>query len=219
MPLPRDVRPGDSGTRATAVSGGLDDSRPLVLVVDDDQSTRSYLAQLLEAEGYAALTVADGPTALTAASRLRPDLITMDILMPDMDGREVIRQLRADRALRRIPILVVTILQEREAAGGDAALGKPIDEARLLAAIGGLLGKARPAREYLALSDDGQRPMDAAEGLHDVEHLSMEDIRVRLDQGFQGTVLLPASAARDMDLPGLFSRPGVRVLILPDTQS
>ncbi len=219
VPLPRkailSAEPEARGVMG--VAGELTGDRPLVLVVDDDQAIRVYLTQLLEAEGYAVLAVADGPSALKTASRLRPDLITMDIVMPDMDGREVISQLRADPVLRDIPILVITILQDREGTGGDVALGKPIDEARLTGAIGGLLGRVQPAQDVLALRENGHQSLGGYFGrfAEYVVHLPLERILNRLEQGFQGTVVLPASVARDMDLAAI-SRPGVRLLILPE---
>jgi len=219
VPLPRDAsrQPEAENVEAMTVSGDLDGDRPLVLVVDDDQAIRAYLTQLFEAEGYAVLAVADGPSALKAAERLRPDLITMDIIMPGMDGREVISQLRGDPLLKDIPILVITILQDREGTGGDVTMGKPIDETRLLGAIGGLLGRTQPSQDVLALRENGHQYLGGYFGrfADHVEHLPLEGIRDRLDQGFQGTVVLPASVVGDMDLSAV-TRPGVRLLILPE---
>ncbi|MDD4952307.1 MAG: ATP-binding protein, partial [Desulfovibrionaceae bacterium] len=83
---------------------------PLVLVVEDDQATSTFLTQLLGDHGLDVAVAYDGEQALEMAGRLRPDLITMDIMMPGMDGRTAIARLRGDPRLKDIPVLVLSVL-------------------------------------------------------------------------------------------------------------
>lgn len=116
-----------------------DRDRPLVLVVDDDPAVSSFLIQFLEGEGYRVASAHDGASALSAAQKLRPHVITMDMAMPGMDGRAAIEALRRDPMLSQIPILVITGYDAPAPGSADAVLHKPLDPAHLLAAIEGLL--------------------------------------------------------------------------------
>ncbi len=117
-----------------------------VLVVDDDKSVRELIAVILECEGYLVITAESGADALRMAAELHPDLITLDVMMPDMDGWEVGRQLAADERTADIQRLVVSAkpLAELEASPSrefaHAVLTKPFDFASFVGAIDGLLG-------------------------------------------------------------------------------
>lgn len=123
------LRPGRAGQR----------ERPLVLVVDDDPAVSSFLIQFLEGEGYRVAAAHDGESALSAAEKLEPHVITMDMAMPGMDGRAAMAALRRDPVLAAIPVLVITGHEGAEPEGADAVLRKPLEPDRLLAAIEGLL--------------------------------------------------------------------------------
>ena len=117
-------------------------SRPLVLAVDDLQLNLSILAELLEPEGIDVRQAEDGPTALRHA-RLepRPDLILLDVMMPDMDGYAVLSALRSHAETRDIPVIFVTALNETEdekkglLAGAVDYITKPINPAVLIARV------------------------------------------------------------------------------------
>lgn len=105
-----------------------------VLVVDDDELTRQLLESLLEMEGgYRLMFAKDGSEALELANSSPPDVILLDIVMPGIDGFEVCRQLRANPALRQVPIVLLTGLEGRASrlkgleAGADEFLNKPVD--------------------------------------------------------------------------------------------
>ncbi len=83
-----------------------------ILVVDDEEDTRELLRALLESEGYAVTTAADGEAALARVQETRPDLILLDIMMPEMDGLEVCDHLRFDPATRDVPIIFLTAKQD-----------------------------------------------------------------------------------------------------------
>ncbi|HWP56940.1 MAG TPA: response regulator [Candidatus Acidoferrales bacterium] len=119
--------------------------RKKVLVVDDTEWNRDLIVQLLE-DDYEVLQAVDGADAVEKAAQERPDLILMDLGMPVMDGWEATRKIKANDALKHIPIIAVTShamvgdeIQARE-AGCDDYLPKPIDENELLRKIKRFLG-------------------------------------------------------------------------------
>ena len=79
-----------------------------VLVVDDEPDVRNYLASILKDAGFNVLTAGDGEEALEITRRERPDFISLDLVMPKKDGHKVLYELRKDKALARIPVLIVT---------------------------------------------------------------------------------------------------------------
>ncbi|MBS1252120.1 MAG: Alkaline phosphatase synthesis sensor protein PhoR [Anaerolineales bacterium] len=125
-----------------------------ILVVEDEPAIAELLRYQLEKDGYTVTIASTGEGALRAAHQSPPDLITMDILLPDIDGFETIRRLQDAATTRDIPIVVVSIVQDEEQAlqlGVDAYLTKPIDEQRLLNTIAGLLNDHE---EILVVDDD-----------------------------------------------------------------
>ncbi len=104
-----------------------------ILCVDDEPSIREFLHRVLTDEGYQVLTACDGQEALLVAVAERPDLILLDIMMPNLDGMATCRQLRERPTTRNIRIIILTAydtrdrLEEAIAAGADDFLGKPID--------------------------------------------------------------------------------------------
>jgi signal transduction histidine kinase/DNA-binding response OmpR family regulator/HAMP domain-containing protein len=114
------------------------DGRATVLVVDDDPTTISLLGKMLEKEGYRVISASNGVEALSLARQHRPQAITLDVLMPQMDGWRALKELKADVALRDIPVIMVTVLNERGMAiplGAADFLTKPVDRQRLTALL------------------------------------------------------------------------------------
>jgi two-component system cell cycle response regulator DivK len=116
-----------------------------VLVVEDNELNLKLFCDLLRAHGYLAEPVRDGRDAVARARDFAPDLIIMDIQMPHVTGYEIILELKADDALRSIPVMAVTAYAGREdeerirAAGADAYVSKPISLARFMEAVGALI--------------------------------------------------------------------------------
>ncbi|MDM8522254.1 response regulator [Desulfococcaceae bacterium HSG8] len=108
-----------------------------ILIVDDDSAIRDTLEALLFQEGYDLAFAENGSEALEKASELMPDLILLDVMMPDMDGFEVCRRLRADQHLAEVPVVILTALDDRDSrlegieAGADDFLNKPTDRTDL----------------------------------------------------------------------------------------
>jgi two-component system cell cycle response regulator DivK len=116
-----------------------------VLVVDDHEDNRRILRDLLRSAGYDIVEATNGEDGVAAARARTPDLILMDIQLPGIDGYEATRRIKADEALRRIPLIVVTSYAlsgddaKAMAAGADAYVAKPFSPRAMLAKI----------REYL----------------------------------------------------------------------
>jgi adenylate cyclase len=114
------------------------DGRATVLVVDDDASVRSLLTRTIENEGYRVVAAGNGIEALALARKHRPKAITLDVLMPQMDGWGALKELKADVELRNIPVIMVTVLNERGMAiplGAADFVTKPVDRQRLTAIL------------------------------------------------------------------------------------
>jgi signal transduction histidine kinase/DNA-binding response OmpR family regulator len=141
----------DTGASPRPAPGG---AAPLVLVVDDDSTVRGIMERFLVRAGFAVITAAGGLEALARAREAHPSAITLDALMPDLDGWTVLAALKGDPALADIPVIVVTILDEKSrgmALGATDYLVKPIDRERLLAVLNSCTGRIGRA---LIVDDD-----------------------------------------------------------------
>ncbi len=116
-----------------------------ILLVDDEPSNLRLLKMLLNSDGYATICAERGGEALLLAAKLRPDLILLDIMMPEMDGFEVVRQLKGNQQIRNIPVIMVTAMDDRASRlkslelGAREFLSKPVDRAELSIRVKNLL--------------------------------------------------------------------------------
>jgi DNA-binding response OmpR family regulator len=121
--------------------------RPVVLVADDDDDIRDLVAFRLDRAGYEVLRAGDGQEALDLAREHRPDLAVLDVMMPKLTGYEVTRELRADAATSRIPVILLTArVQEADVArgfeaGADDYVKKPFSPQELKARVQAVLGR------------------------------------------------------------------------------
>jgi adenylate cyclase len=105
-----------------------------VLVIDDDATVRDLMRRYLSREGFDVVTATGGREGLDLAYELHPSVITLDVFMPDMDGWSVLQALKRDAALRRIPVIMMTISDEKQKGimlGASGYLTKPVDRAQL----------------------------------------------------------------------------------------
>jgi PAS domain S-box-containing protein len=118
--------------------GAGDGPSGTVLVIDDDPAVRTLMGRFLNREGFRVLEAADGETGLRLARESQPDVITLDVIMPGMDGWSVLAALKADPEVGDIPVLMVTIEDDRNlgfALGASEYLTKPVDRSRLVALL------------------------------------------------------------------------------------
>lgn len=120
-----------------------------ILVVDDDMVARVRLCELLHKEGFETAEAVDGTSALDQFGKVRPDLVLLDVVMPEPDGFEVCRILKGDLESRLTPVLLVTSLGSTEhrvqgiEAGANEFLSKPVDTIELMARVRALLSLKR----------------------------------------------------------------------------
>ncbi|MFA7405754.1 MAG: response regulator [Pelobacteraceae bacterium] len=111
---------------------------PVIFVVDDDHNSQQLLGDTLAKNGYAIRLFSNGPAALQAAQKEPPDLILLDVMMPEMDGFEVCRLLKENETTRHTPVVLVTCLNEKAmrlkgmAVGADDFINKPFDSSEVL---------------------------------------------------------------------------------------
>jgi CheY-like chemotaxis protein len=140
----------------TAAAGEGDGRSGTVLVIDDDPAVRTLMGRFLGRGGFRVVEAADGETGLRLAREVRPDVITLDVIMPGMDGWSVLAALKADPEVGDIPVLMVTIEDDRNlgfALGASEYLTKPVDRSRLVALLH-RYGTARSAGPVLLVEDD-----------------------------------------------------------------
>ena len=119
-----------------------------VLVVEDVPDERSFLVSVLEDAGYTVKEAADGEEALSAVAEARPDLITLDITMPEKSGVAVYRKLKTDPEFKDIPVIVVTglssefeqfISSRKQVPSPEGYVAKPVDHEELLRTVAAIL--------------------------------------------------------------------------------
>jgi len=111
-----------------------------ILIVDDESDILFLLKMTLEAAGYAVLEAENGAVALEHVARVRPDLVVTDLMMPVMDGRELITRLRSAPVTSDVPVILVSANPNGE-AGAQAVLRKPFRQEDLIARVRALLGE------------------------------------------------------------------------------
>jgi CheY-like chemotaxis protein len=167
-----------------------------ILVIDDEQTVRDLMRRFLAREGFDVVTAKDGAEGLALAHSLRPALITLDVLMPGLDGWSVLQSLKADPELAEVPVVMLTIVDEKNkgyALGASDYVTKPIDRERLRVLLARFcdLGAGRRAliveddedtRHWLhrALEREGWEVAEAADGRQALACLAKAPVNVIL---------------------------------------
>ena len=144
----------------TFMEGGRQPDGDCVLVIDDDATARELLTDQLRAEGFSVVTASGGLEGLKLAKEVHPSVITLDVIMPDLDGWSVLAALRQDSELSEIPVIMVTILDQQRrgvALGAAGYLTKPIDREQLHRLVERFRAQAQPTRVLLVEDDSFQR--------------------------------------------------------------
>jgi CheY-like chemotaxis protein/anti-sigma regulatory factor (Ser/Thr protein kinase) len=135
--------------------GAAQSGAPTVLVVDDDQTAREVMERYLTREGFAVVTANGGHEGLRLARELHPAAITLDVMMPDLDGWTVLAAIKGDPELADIPVILMTIVDEKNrgyALGATDYMVKPVDRERLSGVLRNICGAA--AHHALLVDDD-----------------------------------------------------------------
>jgi signal transduction histidine kinase/CheY-like chemotaxis protein len=178
-------------------------SNPVALIIDDDESALDLMRRWLERNGYDVVAATDAESGLVLAREQRPDLILLDALLPGRSGYDMLPELSADPRLRRTPVILVTIDDDRArglASGACDYLRKPLTEGRLLSVVD--LYRARSSGDVLVIDDDD----DAAELIkRSVEQIGFSSRRA--SDGLEGISMAsearPAAIVLDLLMPGL----------------
>jgi len=137
------------------VSSPVPTRAPVILVIDDDATVRAVVERFLAREAFSVVTASGGLEGLRLARELKPAAITLDVIMPDLDGWSVLSVLKGDPALADIPVILMTIVDERSrgfSLGATEFLIKPVDRQRLITLLRSVCGGS--GRQVLLVDDD-----------------------------------------------------------------
>lgn len=141
---------GPAGIAGAASQG---EGRKRVLVVDDDKGVLELAERLLTKEGYSVVTTDQPAGALQLARTIKPDLVMLDLLMPECDGWTVLAALNTDKATAHVPVVIMSIMDDRKRAldaGASAVLAKPIERATLLRTLTSVITSSEQASQKAA---------------------------------------------------------------------
>ena len=210
--------PADAPEAAPESSGSPPKSRAaaadlnVVLVIDDDQDTADILKRNLAKSGYEVIVAHSGAAGLELARKMKPAAITLDVMMPGMDGWSVLTALKADPVTAKIPVIMVTMLQDRQMGftlGAAEFLTKPVDQDKLRDVLAKYCGK--PAAYALVVEDDpGNRQLICRMlDKENIRHVEAENGSVALERI---TGELPGLILLDLMMPVMDGFEFLRVL-------
>jgi|GEM_PF-3242480 len=217
------IHPPPAPVSSTAGESPAAPPHPEVLIVDDEPNIRAFIRYELEKAGYPVAEAATGEEALELALRDLPGVILLDILLPGIDGFEVIRRLKADPHTRGIEIVVVSILDDREHGlrlGAYDYHTKPVDKERLFRTVTELLGRrnASDGQGVLVVDDDKHSRKAVCAMLHAEGYRTVEasDGPAALESARREA---PALIIMDLHLPGMDGHQVIRALKADDRTS
>lgn len=167
----------------------MTDQRTTILIVDDEPRNLQLIEAMLRPEGHRARTASNAAEALAAVAEQAPDLILLDIMLPDLSGFEVAALLKANPATRSIPIIMVTALDDRKSklaglnAGAEEFISKPVDGAELMIRVRNLL-RLKEYSDFLANHNRileqlvQERTATLAEEVHQRRRLEQEILKI-----------------------------------------
>lgn len=155
-----------------------------ILVADDNLGTRLAISDYLELSGYSVLTASDGQEALAIVETYHPDLMVTDIVMPRLNGYELVKRVRQHPAFQLLPVIFLTSRNKTEEriqgyqSGGDIYLPKPFELAELGAAISSLLERSQRISGYNLSAEESSHSLHNAENLQFSLNLSPRERNV-----------------------------------------
>ena len=177
----------------------------LLLVVDDEEANRDVLSRRLRRQGHAVHVAGDGPGALRLLRETAFDVVLLDIMMPDMDGYEVLGRIKSDPLLRHVPVIMISAIDEVQsvvrciAAGAEDYLAKPFDPTLLKARIGASLerkrGRDRETVLYEQLQTNYVRLQEVEKLRDDMRNMIVHDLRSPLTSVLVGIGMVEADGA------------------------
>jgi DNA-binding response OmpR family regulator len=147
----------------------LKGTNPSVLIVDDDASIRSLLRQELSEAGYLVDEAENGQEALAHVRAKHPDLVILDVMMPEMNGFDVAAILKNDPQTMDIPIIILSVVQDKSRGyriGVDRYLTKPINTQELFSEVGSLLEQGKSHKKVMVVDEDTTTVHTLADVLH-----------------------------------------------------
>jgi CheY-like chemotaxis protein/nitrogen-specific signal transduction histidine kinase len=177
-------------SEARKVASGV---RP-ILVVDDDPDSRELLQRTLESEGFTVVTASTGEEGLELARELKPALMTLDVLMPSMDGWSVLQEVKADPGLKDIPVMMISIAGDKDLGytlGAVECLTKPVDRDKL----------RQFAQQYATPAGAGRAlVVDDDEGVRSLFRRSLAEGGWTVDEAENGAIALELARKKRPDL-------------------
>jgi diguanylate cyclase (GGDEF)-like protein/PAS domain S-box-containing protein len=170
-----------------------------ILIVDDDAQNRKLLETLLQPEGYITVSVSSGEEALAEVARVPPDLILLDVMMPGMDGYQVVKLLKEDSSTSNIPVIMITAHVDQAArlaaleAGAEDFLSKPVDRPELWLRVRNLL-------RLKAYGDFLQNYSSILEAEVETRSADLRRFRAALDATADGIVLVSRESMRFVEV-------------------
>jgi CheY-like chemotaxis protein len=170
---PRGVEVGKSRTRCRVptYSRCVPGASGRVLVVDDNKVIRQLIRVNLELEGFEVVTAADGVECLDVIHQVRPDVVTLDVVMPRLDGLRTAARLRADPRTRNLPLAIISACSQYEVESGldvgvDAFLAKPFEPAELVRLVRQLWERRNTAGSGAGASFESAASTESAESVY-----------------------------------------------------
>jgi signal transduction histidine kinase/CheY-like chemotaxis protein len=182
-----------------------EEQRESVLVVEDDANAYELIASALGSAGFHSLRARHGDEALRMARESNPIAVTLDVVLPGADGWEVLKRLKTDDATRHLPVVIVSMVDNRDlgiALGADDYFVKPVDRERLLERLRDISARGNGAQPRLLIIDD-----DA--GVHELLHEELAELGFAIEHAFSGDEglrtaidLAPDAIILDLMMPG-----------------
>lgn len=196
-----------------------DDNSKLILVVDDETSIRSLLSQFFKSYGFKVITAENGKVAIDLAHKYTPDLITMDLSMPIMDGSEAISILKKHDNLKHIPVIVLSAFNDMFSAKGDLVFDKPINEQRLIDSVFMLIHKDKfeSTHACLVVCNDHRNIVNVPNiNISHYDVCRIDELPVKLKHGFKGLIMIPSDILDEVDMLSISNHEDVQLLIIPN---